>query len=161
LRRLIGFGPPTGHQCRIDDNADRGKGHGRSGKDRRQDAESCERDADEVVDEGPAEILPDCPSGFRRDIECGWNQTQVGPHQGDRRGFTRGICSAGHGDAEIGGSQGRRIVQAVADKGDMAAGPIRQFANGVKFLGRQKACPDVQDTGKLRYGLRRGLDCRR
>jgi hypothetical protein len=81
-----------------------------------------QRDADQIVDEGPAEILPDCPPGFRRDIECCWNQPQVGPHQGDGRGLARGVRSAGHGYAEIGGSQRRRIVQAVADKGDMAAG---------------------------------------
>src|SRR5690606_36380227 len=65
---------PARQQRRIGDDRDRGERHRGAREGRRQDAEGGERDADDVVDEGPAEILRDGAPGLAGDVERGRHQ---------------------------------------------------------------------------------------
>ena len=78
---------------------------------------------------------------------------QVVPHQGDVRRLAGRVGAAAHGDADVGGGQGRRVVDAVADHGDDTAGGA-QLGDSSGFVGGQQAGAVFVNAASRRYGRR-------
>src|SRR5690606_34347600 len=76
-----------------------------------------QRNAYQVVDEGPEQILADLVPGAPADFQGGGYQARVAAHQGDAGGLHGHVGAAAHGDADIRGGQRRRIVDTVPDHG--------------------------------------------
>ena len=96
--------------------------HGGSGQHRiHQDAvqrvehAGRDRDADQVVNKRPEQVLPDQPDGFARQNVGFRQQQQVGIHQRDHRDVHCDVGAVPHCDADVGASQRLRVVDAVAD----------------------------------------------
>ena len=112
----------------IGDNAHRAEAHGGSGEHGvelesegdKQHARS-QRDADGVVEEGPEQILLDVADHRAGEFNGGDSVEQVALHQDDVGGFDGDIGAGADGNAHVRSCQGRGIVDAVADHGDLLA----------------------------------------
>ena len=94
-----------------------------------------QRDANDVVDEGPEQILVDVAQGGAAQADGGGHIGEPGVHQHHVRRINGDVRSGTDGDAGVGAGQGRGIVDAVADHGDLAGG--LQLANdGVLAVGQ-------------------------
>ena len=110
------------------DNAHRAEAHGGSGEHGvelesegdKQHARS-QRDADGVIEEGPEQILLDVADYRAGELNGGDSVEQVALHQDDVGGFDGDIGAGADGNAHIRSCQGRGIVDAVADHGDLLA----------------------------------------
>ena len=122
-------------------HGDGGERHGGAGQHRRQQARRGQRNADQVVDEGPAEILPDGAAGLAGDVERGRHEPEVGPHQRDGRRLARDIRARRQRDAEPRGRQRRAVVDAVADEGDrvVVASAAKAFRAATFSSGSRRA----------------------
>ena len=113
---------------RVADHADRRQRH-RGGRDdrRQQDAEGGiedarrDRDAGRVVDEGEEQVLADVAHGRLRQRSRADDAGEIAFQQRDAGAFHRDIGAGAHGDADFGGRERRRIVDAVAGHRDDAA----------------------------------------
>ena len=74
-----------------------------------------DRDADDVVSEGPRIVLTDIAHGRVRQVDEFQHAAQIAAHQRDIRRLHGHIRAGADGDAKIGLRQGRGVVDAVAD----------------------------------------------
>ena len=72
----------------------------------------------DVVDERPEQVLADLRAGAARDVERGGHQPRIAAHERDARGVHGDVRAAAHGDPEVGRSERRGVVHAVAHHGD-------------------------------------------
>ena len=92
-----------------------------------------------VVDEGPEKVLADLGVGAPRNVERIGHQQRLAAHERDARGGHGHIGATAHGDADIGGRQRRRVVDAVADHGHDASIDLHRTHHPQFVVGRQIA----------------------
>ena len=78
---------------------------------------------------------------------------EIAAKERDAGAFDRDIGAGAHGDADVGGSERRRVVDAVAGHGDDAA-VAPQFFDDAAFLLRQNLGLDFGDAELARHRLR-------
>ena len=80
-----------------------------------------DRHAGGVVDEGEEQVLADVAHHRARQPPRPDQALQVAPEQGDAGALDGHVGARAHGDADVGGGQRRRVVDAVAGHGHAAA----------------------------------------
>ena len=83
-----------------------------------------DRNAQRVVAEGEGQILPDVGDGGLGQTARAHDAREIALEQGDPRALDRHVGAGAHGNADIGRGQRRRVVDAVAGHGDLAALPL-------------------------------------
>jgi hypothetical protein len=133
----------------VGEDADGAEGHGEAGQDRaEEDVEvgveqaGGEGDADEVVDDGPGEVLAHDVNGAAGDADGGGEEVEVGVEEEDVAGFASEVGAGGHGEAGVGLGEGCGVVDAVADHGDAVAGGL-EGADVGEFVGGEETGVDV------------------
>ena len=91
------------------------------GKERAEEAEGREPDAHNIDRKCAAEVLPDDPTGAPGECESLDEAGKVVPEQDDVRALTRDVRAGTHADTDRRRGERRRIVDAVANHGDLAA----------------------------------------
>src|ERR1019366_301307 len=112
----------------VGDNGDAGEGHNGRRQHGREQTQRRHGNTDDVVGEGPEEILADDAHGAARKLQRFRHAVEIVAHEGHAAGFHGDIGAAAHGDSEIGLCQGGRIVDAIAHHGHAASGGL-QFAD--------------------------------
>ena len=79
---------------------------------------------------------------------------EIAGQQRDARALDRHVRAAAHGDADIGGGQRRRVIDAVADHGDAAA-LVAQPEHHLALALREDSRLDLVDTERCRHRPRR------
>ena len=132
-------------------HAEAGKAHGGGTEHRVQgQAEGDEhtgrqRDADDVVDEGPEQIFVDVAQGNAAQADGGRHVRKPGVHQHHVCRINGNIGACADGDAGIGTGQSRGVVDAIAHHRHLAVG--LQLADDRFLAVRQHACNDLVHTG--------------
>jgi len=106
----------------VEDDGEAGEHHGGGGDSRGEDVEHGQGDGGDVVGEGPEEVLADDAEGAAGEFESGRDSHEAVGCEQDVTGAFGEVGAGGHGDAEIGGCEGRGVVDAVAEEGDAAFG---------------------------------------
>src|SRR6266567_7542349 len=89
--------------------------------------------AERVVDKREKEILPDIPHHSSTNVHGFYNSDQVAFHECDTCALDRDIGSCAHGDSDIGGGQGRRIVDTIPSHRDDGAFRFK-FSNDIDLF---------------------------
>ena len=82
----------------------------------------CQRNADDVVEEGPEQVLPDVPDGGAAQTEGRRHVTQTALHQHHVRRVDRHVRAGSDGNAGVRPGQGRGVVDAVSHHRDLSDG---------------------------------------
>eukprot|EP01022_Parablepharisma_sp_SALTPOND_P021550 TRINITY_DN427_c1_g1_i8.p1 TRINITY_DN427_c1_g1~~TRINITY_DN427_c1_g1_i8.p1 ORF type:complete len:1229 (-),score=506.41 TRINITY_DN427_c1_g1_i8:439-4125(-) len=154
MSSLLRMGLPAAQQQGIADHADAGEGHRRPCQHGIEHAQCRQRDADQVVDERPEQVLADLAIGAARDVDGVSGQPRVAMHQGDAGRLHGHIGAGGHGDADVGGGQRRGIVDAVADHRHHARAVGTQRVDGGGLVARQHLGAHVADAQFAGHALR-------
>ena len=132
---------PAAEAEAVGEDADGAEGHGGGGEPgREQDVEGGieqaggERNAEEVVADGPAEILAHDAESLAGEGERGGNGGGLGAQEEDIAGFLGEIGTGAHGDAGVGLGEGGGVVYAVANHGYAKAG-LLEGADAGEFAG--------------------------
>ena len=119
-----------------------------------------DRHAGGVVDEGEEQVLPDVAHRRLRQAPRLHDAGEVALEQRDAGALDRHVGAGAHGDADIGGRQRRRVVDAVARHGDDPALAAQLLDHRALLLGQHLGL----DLGRCRAAarpLRRSCGCRR
>ena len=108
-------------------------------------------EADEVVDEGPAQVLAHDVGGAAGDADGEWDEVEVGVEEEDVAGFAGEVGACGHGEAGVGLGEGGGVVDAVADHGYLVA-LLLEEADGGQLVGGEQVGFDIGDAGGLGDG---------
>ena len=81
-------------------------------------AEGGKGDADGVINEGPKKVLAHDADGDAGDGKRIGGGEEIGAEQRDGGGFGGDVRAGGHGEADVGLSEGGGVVDPVADHGD-------------------------------------------
>src|SRR5471032_195087 len=143
---------PAAQQQGVADHADGAERHRGAGNHGVEQAEGGQRYADQVVDEGPEQVLAYLAVAAARDRDGGGHQRRIAAHQRDAGGVHGDVGAAGYGDADIGGGQRGGVVDAVADHGDASAAGL-QAGDGGRFVGGQHVGDDAAYAQFLADGV--------
>ena len=113
----------------------------------------CQRNADDVIDEGPEQVLMDVAQRRAAEPDGGRNVQKRTFHQHHIRRVDGDVGARADGNAGIGGGEGGCIVDAVADHGDRPV--FLQLTDDGLLAAGQHACHDVVDARELADGRRR------
>ena len=95
-----------------------------------------ERNADDVVEERPEEVLLDVTHDAARKADGGDSVEEVAPHEHRVCAVDGDIRARTDGNAEICLYEGGRVVHAVTDHGDAVALPLQPLHMGALFCGK-------------------------
>lgn len=104
-----------------EDDRDGREGHRRAGHHRmqvdppRKEEAHREGNTDQIVDGGPDEVDADLTKDAAREIEAGHDVEEVRLHEDDVGGLHGDVGTGVKGNANVGGRQGRRVIDAVAN----------------------------------------------
>ena len=124
---------------------DRGQGHRGGGDDRVEQAERGQRDRRHVVAERPAEVDADRREGGARQPDRVGHAAQVVAEQDHVGGADRHVGAGAEGEPEVGGGEGRAVVDAVADHRHPVPARSQPVDDG-RLAGRQRARDDLVDA---------------
>ena len=111
---------------------------------------------DRVIAEGPEQVLGDIAQRRAAEVDGARDGAEVAAHEHDIRRFDGNIRPRPDREADIGGGERRRIVDAVANEGDFAVrGP--QGLDRIRFAFRQDLRLDLVDAERAGDRLRRRL----
>ncbi len=100
-----------------------------------------------LIADGEGEVLADDAARAAREAQETRQGLEVVAHEGDVGGLERDVGAGGaHGDAQVGGGEGGRVVDAVADHRDQPMAPP-QVLDGRDLVGGQEAGADLVDAG--------------
>ena len=116
----------------------------------------CQRDADDIVEEGPEQVFVNVGHSAPAQPDRGRDIRQAAVHQHDIRRIDGHIGACPDGDPDVRTRQGRCIVDAVADHGDQAAGFL-EFPDHRFLPFRQHSGHDPVHTGLSADGFCRPL----
>jgi hypothetical protein len=124
---------------------DRGQGHRGGGEDRVEQAKRGQRDRRHVVAESPPEVDADRREGCPGQPDRVGHAAQVIAEQDHVGGADRHVGAGAEGEPEVGGRQGRAVVDAVADHRHPV--PARsQPVDHRRLAGRQGPGDDLVDA---------------
>ncbi len=106
---------------RVGDHRDRTHRHRRRRDHRVEPAGRRDGNRDDVVAERPEQVLADDRHGAAREVDAAGDARDVAADQRDVGRFDRDVGAAADGEADVGGGQRRRVVDAVADHADLVA----------------------------------------
>lgn len=148
---------------RVGDDGDGGQTHRRRCNHRRQEQTGdgieqscCDRHADGVVGEGEEQVLLDVAQGSASQFPRPHDAHQVAAQKRDACAFHRHVGTGAHGDANIGGGEGRGVIHAVARHSDLVA-VTAQLVDQVLLCFRQNSRAHLVDAELTRHRLRRAF----
>lgn len=135
----------------VGNDAEAGESHGGGGPGGIEPAKGGDRNAEEVIGEGPAEILVDDAHGAAGEGDGIGDGIETGAEECDITGFDGDTGAGGDGDTCIGLFEGWGIIEAVADHDNNVALGL-EFGDGGEFGIGLDAGDDLVDTGLLGDG---------
>ena len=129
--------------------------HRSGGEHGQQTAQHGDGDQHDIVDERPEEILMDGSQGGLAEGDGGCHGGQVAADEGDVAGFDGDVAAGADGKTDIRLGEGRGIIDAIADHGDLRAFTL-ELLDCAGFVGRQDLSHDTADAdfvGDGRGGL--------
>ena len=114
-----------------------------------------DRDQNDIVAEGPKQILGDVPHRRARDRHRCRNLGEIAGHQHDVRGFDRDVRAGADRKPDVGCGERRRVIDAIADEGELLC--LAQAFHGRDLALGQHARDDLVDADLLRDRARRPL----
>ena len=143
----------------IGDHAHRAEAHGSGGKhgvelepEGDKQHTGSQRDSNGVVEEGPEQVLLDVADHRVGEFDGGNGIQQVALHQDDVGRFDGDIGAGANGNAHIGSGQGRGIIDAVADHGNLFALGL-ELADLLLLILGEDLCHHPVDAGLAADGL--------
>ena len=133
---------------------------GEDGDPHVRNAERTEHKADSLDGQRKDDVLPDEAHGLARNAHGQRELARIVVHEHDvRRLNGRVRADAAHGGAEIGAREHRRIVDAVADEGEVFPGCAltEQPLDLRDLILRQQLAVHLRDAQLLRHGVGRAL----
>ena len=118
------------------------------------------RNADQIVDEGEEQVLPDVAHGGAAEHDRPDDAGEIAFHQRDAGARDRHLGAGAHGDADIGRGQRGGVIHAVAGHGDDAAFGLQATDQGV-LVGRQHLGNDLPQSPGGARRPRPWTGCRR
>ena len=134
----------------VADDAEARQAHGGRAEHRvqrqteRDEHTSGQRDADDIINERPEQVFVDVAQGCAAQADGGGHIGELGVHQHDISRIDGDIRARTNGDAGVGAGQCGRIVDAVADHGDLAR--FLKLADDGFLAVRQNARDDLIDA---------------
>mmetsp|Transcript_39002 Transcript_39002/g.126077 ORF Transcript_39002/g.126077 Transcript_39002/m.126077 type:complete len:323 (+) Transcript_39002:89-1057(+) len=134
------------------DNRDRGEGHRRARKHRREldvqpgvEHAGGERNANHIVDEGPDKVDPDATHRDAREVERRDDVLQRALHQDHVCRLDSHVRPRPDCDADVGGRKRGRVVDAVAHETNLGAG-FAQLLHLCELAGGLDACHNARSV---------------
>src|SRR5699024_778628 len=112
-------------------------------------------DADGVIEEGPEQVLVDVPQRGAGHADGGGDVRELALHEHDVRGVDGDVRAGADGYAYVGAGQCGRVVDAVADHGDLAL--LHELADDALLAVGQDAGYDLVHARLGADGLRGAL----
>ena len=136
---------------RVADDGDRAGGHRYCGEHGRQDSGRGERYEQQVVPEGPAEVLADDPAGGAGEHDRVGDGTDAAVDQGDVGGGHRRAGAAGDRDADVGRSERGCVVDVAGER--LGITPDEIDGGHTPALGRLHELADRLEAYATEQGL--------
>ena len=112
----------------------------------------CQRNADNIIEEGPKQVLLDVADGSPRQFHRCDSVDQVALHQHNVRGLNGHVGASADGNAHIGPRQRRSVVDAVSHHGNPFA-LLLQGRNMALLIRGQHLCNDLRQPQLPADGL--------
>ena len=133
-------------------HADRAERHGGRGHPRleaqaeRQEDARRHRYADQIVEGGEEEVEADAAHRLLGQVDGGYDVQQVVANEHNVSGLDRNVRAGADGDADVGLGERRRVVDPIADHGDLLAGARLQVFDFAHLLRGQHFGEHVADA---------------